>query len=471
MSTYSSTTSLPENQETKACSKCGVVYPATADYFYRNKSVSNGLQCACKKCRCLDAKKWQHENRDKCSGYMKKSMEKRAERDKGIRVCKKCKRRLPANLEFFSIDPSRKSGLKWWCKDCVISEFGSKKKICTKCGEEKQRTEEFFNKLPKSKDGFNYQCKECISAKAKHMRRSAIKKVCRACKKEKPNTIEFFNKHKVTVDGLGFICRSCDEILKKTKVCSKCKKEKPRTVKFFSRAAARNDGFNCQCKDCINGNKDRITKKKDYYQINKKRISVQGKKYRDANKEEVSIRHKKYDNSKFRASSTSILKEFSTYEETLKINGKHIQVDCAYCGKPVFPTNRQVKARVFAARQINAGESRIYCNDNNNSCKQACPTYHKHKYPSGYRKATSREVDPWVRQLCFSRDAYTCQKCGVTIKDAQLHCHHIEGYAQNKMLGNDVTNTITYCKSCHKDVHKKPGCGYHELRNEKFECT
>jgi len=57
-----------------------------------------------------------------------------------------------------------------------------------------------------------------------------------------------------------------------------------------------------------------------------------------------------------------------------------------------------------------------------------------------------------------------CKKCGATQEDAPLHCHHIEGYAQNPRLGNDVDNTITLCKECHKKVHKLPGCGYYELR-------
>ncbi len=69
-----------------------------------------------------------------------------------------------------------------------------------------------------------------------------------------------------------------------------------------------------------------------------------------------------------------------------------------------------------------------------------------------------------------------CIKCGEvkdisgfhkdkdTIDEVQLHCHHIEGYTQNPLLGNDIDNVITLCKACHKEVHKLPGCNYQDLR-------
>jgi len=66
--------------------------------------------------------------------------------------------------------------------------------------------------------------------------------------------------------------------------------------------------------------------------------------------------------------------------------------------------------------------------------------------------------------MCFERDNWECQSCGATQSEAQLHCHHIEGYAQNPRLGNDVTNTVTLCKTCHKEVHKLPGCNYNDLK-------
>jgi hypothetical protein len=45
-----------------------------------------------------------------------------------------------------------------------------------------------------------------------------------------------------------------------------------------------------------------------------------------------------------------------------------------------------------------------------------------------------------------------------------LHCHHIDPVINNPIESADVDVCITLCKSCHKEVHNKPGCKYHELR-------
>lgn len=87
------------------------------------------------------------------------------------------------------------------------------------------------------------------------------------------------------------------------------------------------------------------------------------------------------------------------------------------------------------------------------------------KYPKGYKTATSREVDPILRKMVLGRDNWTCQKCGATIDDDELHCHHILPVASEPMLQNDMSNCITVCKRCHKKIHTEiAGCGYAELK-------
>ena len=150
------------------------------------------------------------------------------------------------------------------------------------------------------------------------------------------------------------------------------------------------------------------------------------------------------------------------YEDIRKQDGAEIlEVKCAYCGKWYAPTRDSVNSRLFVINSLNKGEGRLYCSEN---CKQSCPTYYKGKYPKGFKKATSREVSTYLRKIVFERDGWECQKCGKTIKEAQLHCHHIKGYAQNKILANDVDNCITLCKDCHKLVHKQIGCRYVDLQ-------
>ena len=138
-------------------------------------------------------------------------------------------------------------------------------------------------------------------------------------------------------------------------------------------------------------------------------------------------------------------------------NDKNVlQVRCAYCGKWYSPTLDEVSSRVQSLKHNK--DTRIYCSV---GCKQACPIYGKIKYPEGFRKGTSREVVAELRQIVFNRDDYECQKCGSI---ESLHCHHIKGYTQNKMLSNDPDNCITLCKKCHKEIHKLPGCGYNDLK-------
>jgi len=463
------------NQAIKVCSKCKNSFPLNSEFFSKNSRSKDGFDTRCKEC----VKEYFHsfsEDRKKENIVRIAEYSRLKQRvGDGEKACNKCKRILPATTDFFQRDSRNKDGFKIWCTECRSKEMlNNKNKMCTKCKQYKPRTKDFFYGNIKAIDGLYSICKECASRYSKKKRSSAIKKICRICKEEKLNTIEFFNAKKVTADGLSFVCKSCDEILKKTKVCATCKKEKPRTSEFFYRNRCHDDMLSSSCKECIskrNKSKNRVTKRTEYRRNNAEKISKQCRKYKENHKEETSNRQKQYDNAKFKSSAKKMLKEISIYEEVKIVKGGYVQVKCAYCGKWISPTNRQVKARNFVAKRDIGGENRIYCNDNNDACKLACPTYHQQAYPKGFKKATSREVNPLVRQLCFLRDEYTCQKCGVTIEKAQLHCHHIEGYAQNKMIGNDIKNVITLCKNCHKAVHKIPGCGYNELRNDSFECV
>ena len=150
------------------------------------------------------------------------------------------------------------------------------------------------------------------------------------------------------------------------------------------------------------------------------------------------------------------------YETIRKRNGVDIlEAKCAYCGQWYTPRYSEVRSRLVAINTLNQGENRLYCSEN---CKQSCPTYRQQKYPKGFKKATSREVSTYLRQMVFERDNWICQKCGKTIEEVPLHCHHIKGYAQNKILANDVDNCITLCKECHSEIHKHYGCRYIDLR-------
>lgn len=136
-----------------------------------------------------------------------------------------------------------------------------------------------------------------------------------------------------------------------------------------------------------------------------------------------------------------------------------LEIKCAYCGKWFVPKYKDIQNRISFLKGYTHKESKFYCSD---GCKKECPIYNQKLYPKGHKPATSREVQPELRQLVFERDNYTCQKCGNT---EHLHCHHIFPASIEPIESADIDNCITYCKECHKEAHKQDGCKYGQLRN------
>ncbi len=143
-------------------------------------------------------------------------------------------------------------------------------------------------------------------------------------------------------------------------------------------------------------------------------------------------------------------------------NDKNIlEVKCAYCGNWCIPKDLEVYERIRSVKHL--GDTRLYCSD---KCKQECPIYGQYKYPKDHKPATSREVQPELRQMRFKIDNHTCQKCGKHQDelDVALHCHHLEGIRWEPLESADLDKVITLCKNCHLKVHKIEGCGYYDMR-------
>lgn len=143
-----------------------------------------------------------------------------------------------------------------------------------------------------------------------------------------------------------------------------------------------------------------------------------------------------------------------------------LQTACAYCGKWFTPKALAVYNRNAAINKCGGGENRLYCSE---GCKKACPIFKRRNWPKGHKPATSREVQPELRQMVLERDNWTCQygDCGATVETTEIHCHHITGVEQNPIESADVDNCITFCKKHHKKVHREEGCKYHQLRKKK----
>ena len=136
-----------------------------------------------------------------------------------------------------------------------------------------------------------------------------------------------------------------------------------------------------------------------------------------------------------------------------------LEVKCVYCGKWYKPSLQNVCDRIRYLNNFNdMKEGRFYCSE---SCKQECSIYNQRIWPKGFKLATSREVQPELRQMVLKRDNYKCIKCGST---ENLHCHHIEGIRWEPLESADIDKCMTVCKSCHKSIHKKDGCGYNDMK-------
>lgn len=154
--------------------------------------------------------------------------------------------------------------------------------------------------------------------------------------------------------------------------------------------------------------------------------------------------------------------KLSLYEDIRKQNNTGIlEAKCTYCGRWFTPKRSEVQSRLKVVNKLSQGEGRLYCSEN---CKQACPTYGRQMYPKGFKHTTSREVSTYLRQLVLERDNWTCQICGKTIEEIQLHVHHMDPVSQNPMFQNDADSCITLCKKCHKMVHSRIGCRYIDLQ-------
>ena len=99
-----------KDAQVRTCTKCNKGLPNTNEYFgYANKSEGR-LNSVCKKCVSI-------YNKQKNEKIIQSNLGKDLFYE-GTKQCIKCKRDLPNNKLFFSIDLACKSGLRNKCREC-----------------------------------------------------------------------------------------------------------------------------------------------------------------------------------------------------------------------------------------------------------------------------------------------------------------------------------------------------------------
>jgi hypothetical protein len=72
--------------------------------------------------------------------------------------------------------------------------------------------------------------------------------------------------------------------------------------------------------------------------------------------------------------------------------------------------------------------------------------------PENKSLRSSTKYKQW-RTSVFTRDEFTCRRCGVV--GAELNAHHDKAWATHPELRFAIENGITLCKECHIEVHRE----------------
>lgn len=161
----------------KYCKGCNQEYPATSQFFHRNKYAQDGLETQCKQCRSL-YKSEQHAIRN--------PKPKKPTPPPGHKFCTKCGVPKLVNKENFRPRTEGGDGFRNICNECmnkqdteraykryqetppVIDENNIKE--CSMCGGAYPATLEYFHSNKRKIDGLTSECKLCASKRTKQWR-------------------------------------------------------------------------------------------------------------------------------------------------------------------------------------------------------------------------------------------------------------------------------------------------------------
>lgn len=134
---------------------------------------------------------------------------------------------------------------------------------------------------------------------------------------------------------------------------------------------------------------------------------------------------------------------------------------CDFCGKDILLFPCHVHEHNFCCRGCSA------------KWKFNKPNYkirgHKHPSWKGGIKArdnSTLRIKRW-REKVFLRDDYVCQFCG---KGGNIMAHHIVAWADDINMRFNITNGITLCEVCHKNIHGGNFCKPINYEYTKNKC-
>lgn len=113
------------------------------------------------------------------------------------------------------------------------------------------------------------------------------------------------------------------------------------------------------------------------------------------------------------------------------------------CGKQISTYSAALKD----GRQVTCGNRTIHYSGKNS------PTWKGGITPENTKKRMTPKYKTW-RQSVYKKDYFTCQCCGKTIKEIELHAHHILNMSSHPEIEYEIKNGITLCKNCHYTIVK-----------------
>lgn len=109
---------------------------------------------------------------------------------------------------------------------------------------------------------------------------------------------------------------------------------------------------------------------------------------------------------------------------------------------------------VYFRKGKTAREKSNYCSKSCAMQGEAHWNWKGGKTSVNHRLRNTQEYKAW-RDAVYKRDCWTCQHCNYKGKD--IVAHHIKPFNEYPKLRHTVSNGITLCRPCHKNVHSEIG--------------